>query len=125
MCCVLIRRVDNVHPYFFLTILLANSAKICPSHGLTVNDTTRPWIRIIDCSKPKPTSVGFRKSITLVVVTQLPKLSCVYIWLWSITKYYDKRRFTKLSEITQYNGHFAVQGHSRSPILVQIESSYI
>jgi len=32
--------------------------------------------------------------------------------------------FTKFSEITQYNGHYAVQGHSRSPILVPIESSY-
>ena len=33
-------------------------------------------------------------------------------------------RFTKFSEITQYNGLYAVQGHSRSPILVPIESSY-
>ena len=33
-------------------------------------------------------------------------------------------RFTKFSEITQCNGHYAVQGHSRSPILVPIESSY-
>jgi len=33
--------------------------------------------------------------------------------------------FTKLSEITQYNGHYAVRGHSRSPILVPIERSYI
>jgi len=33
-------------------------------------------------------------------------------------------RFTKVSEITQCNGHYAVQGHSRSPILVPIESSY-
>jgi len=32
--------------------------------------------------------------------------------------------FTKFSEITQYNGHYAVQGHLRSPILVPIESSY-
>jgi len=32
--------------------------------------------------------------------------------------------FTKVSEITQCNGHYAVQGHSRSPILVPIESSY-
>ena len=29
-----------------------------------------------------------------------------------------ERRFAKFSEITQYNGHCAVQGHSRSPILV-------
>jgi len=33
--------------------------------------------------------------------------------------------FTKFSEITQYNGHCTVQGHSRSPILVPIESSYM
>jgi len=32
--------------------------------------------------------------------------------------------FTKFSEITQYNGHYVIQGHSRSPILVPIESSY-
>jgi len=32
--------------------------------------------------------------------------------------------FTKFSEITQCNGHYAVQDHSRSPILVPIESSY-
>ena len=35
-----------------------------------------------------------------------------------------ERMFTKFSEITQYNGHYAVQGHLRSPILVPIESSY-
>jgi len=37
--------------------------------------------------------------------------------------YVLERMFTKFSEITQYNGHYAVQGHSRSPILVNIESS--
>jgi len=35
-----------------------------------------------------------------------------------------ERRFTKFVEITQSKGHYAVQGHSRSPILVPIESSY-
>jgi len=30
---------------------------------------------------------------------------------------------TKFGEITQIKGHFAVQGHSRSPILVPTESS--
>jgi len=30
--------------------------------------------------------------------------------------YVMERMFTKFSEITQYNGHYAVQGHSRSPI---------
>jgi len=33
-------------------------------------------------------------------------------------------RFTKFSEITQCNGHYVVQGHSRSPTLVPDESSY-
>ena len=30
----------------------------------------------------------------------------------------------KFGKITQNKGHFAVQGHSRSPILVLVESSY-
>jgi len=34
------------------------------------------------------------------------------------------RMFTKFSEIAQYNGHYVVQGYSRSPIFVPIESSY-
>ena len=38
--------------------------------------------------------------------------------------YLLEHRFTKFSEITQCNGHYAVQGHSRSPILVPIKSSY-
>ena len=38
--------------------------------------------------------------------------------------YVLERRFTKFSEITQCNSHYAVQGNSRSPILVPIESSY-
>jgi len=33
-------------------------------------------------------------------------------------------RFTKFSEITQCNGHYAGKGHTRSQILVPIESSY-
>ena len=31
---------------------------------------------------------------------------------------------TKFGKITQNKGHFAVQGHSRSPIFVPIKSSY-
>jgi len=38
--------------------------------------------------------------------------------------YVLKRVFTRFSEITQCNGQYAVQGHSRSPILVPVESSY-
>jgi len=38
--------------------------------------------------------------------------------------YVLERRFTKFGEITQSKAHYAVQGHSRSPILVPIEGSY-
>jgi len=38
--------------------------------------------------------------------------------------YVLERRFTKFSEIMQSKGHYAFQGHSMSPILVLIESSY-
>jgi len=31
---------------------------------------------------------------------------------------------TKFGKITQNNDHFAIHGHSRSPIFVPIESSY-
>ena len=33
------------------------------------------------------------------------------------------RKLPEFAEITQNNGHYAVQGHSMSPILVPIESS--
>ena len=38
--------------------------------------------------------------------------------------YVLERMFAKFSEITQCNGHYAVQDHSRSQILVPVESSY-
>jgi len=38
--------------------------------------------------------------------------------------YVLEHRFTKFSEIRQCNGHYAIQGHSRLPILVPTESSY-
>jgi len=39
--------------------------------------------------------------------------------------YVLERRFTKFSEITQCNRHYAVHGHSPSTILVPIESLYM
>ena len=42
----------------------------------------------------------------------------------SATDRFVQHKLTKFSEITQCNGHYAVQGHSRSPISVVIESSY-
>ena len=42
----------------------------------------------------------------------------------SATDRFLQRKFTKFSEIMQCNGHYAVQGHSRSPILVPMERSY-
>ena len=40
---------------------------------------------------------------------------------WTFTQY--ARKVPEFAEITQNNGHYAVQGHSRSPILVPIEKS--
>ena len=42
--------------------------------------------------------------------------------LYFIPTYDDIVR--EFGEITQNKGHYAVQGHSRSPTLVPIESSY-
>ena len=50
--------------------------------------------------------------------------SCINSNTARLSGYVLERMFTKFSEITQCNGHYAVQGHSRSPILVPIESSY-
>ena len=50
--------------------------------------------------------------------------SCINSATDPATDRFLQRRFAKFSEITQCNGHYAVQGHSRSPILVPIESSY-
>jgi len=38
--------------------------------------------------------------------------------------YMLERMFTKFNEITRCNGHYAIQGHSKSLILVPVESSY-
>jgi len=34
------------------------------------------------------------------------------------------RKLPEFAEITQNNGYYTVQGHSRSPILVSVKSSY-
>jgi len=35
-----------------------------------------------------------------------------------------EHRFTKVVEVTQIKSYYAVQGNSKSPILIPIESSY-
>jgi len=50
------------------------------------------------------------------------KLSIVMALSTTFTQY--AREITKFGKITQNKGHFAVQGHSRSPILAPIESSH-
>jgi len=51
------------------------------------------------------------------------RLATVMVLSTTFTQYAPK--ITKFGKnITQHNGHFAVQGHSRSPILVPIDSSY-
>ena len=50
------------------------------------------------------------------------RLATVMVLSTTFTQYAPK--ITKFGKITHNKGHFAVQGHSRSPILVPIESSY-
>jgi len=42
----------------------------------------------------------------------------------SSTTYAVRPKATEFVEITQNNRHYPIQGHSRSPILVPIESPY-
>ena len=50
------------------------------------------------------------------------KLSIVVVLLITITQCAPET--TKFGKITQNQGHFDLKGHSRSPILVPIESSH-
>jgi len=46
------------------------------------------------------------------------------IYMQELIRRDSARKLPEFAEITQNNGHYAVQGDSRSPILVPIESSY-
>ena len=69
-------------------------------------------------------NVNFLREDILHVVTYVLQ-NTIDSFVYSATDRRDivfERRFTKFSETTQCNGHYAVQGHSKSPILVPIES---
>ena len=66
-----------------------------------------------------------RRAVSLQIFTTRysnRKLSIVMALSTTYTK--NAPAATKLVKITQNKGHFAVQGHSMSPILLPIESSY-
>ena len=66
-----------------------------------------------------------RRAIPLQTFTtrhSIRKLSIVMVLSTTFTHFAPKT--TKFRKITLNKGHFAVQGHSRSPILVPIESPY-
>jgi len=54
----------------------------------------------------------------------VPSFWCRSMDLASISLTQFAPKATEFREITQNNGHYAVQGHSRSPILVPMESPY-
>jgi len=58
------------------------------------------------------------------LTTQYSKQELVRRWERTRTFTQCARKLTEFDEITQNNGDYAVQGHSRSPILVPIASSY-
>jgi len=37
----------------------------------------------------------------------------------------DSQSYTEFGELTQNYGHYAVQGHSRSPLSVQMKRTYV
>ena len=47
-----------------------------------------------------------------------------YVGLYSTTLMQWAAKATEFGEITQNKSHYAVQGHSRSPILVPMESPF-
>ena len=51
-------------------------------------------------------------------------LSATFLSFFSTTFTQCAPKAAEFGEITQNKGHFAVQGYSRSPISVPIESSY-
>ena len=88
---------------------------------------------VIKCNVKRYTGsfVSTRKCVNLVTHTNFTVVYTCYRSRLLINKfnargsgYVLERRFTKFTEITQCNGHYAVQGHSRSPIFVSVESSY-
>ena len=62
------------------------------------------------------------QTFTITTRHSIRKLSIVMALSTTFTQF--ARETTKFRKITLNKGHFAVQGHSRSPILVPIESSY-
>ena len=66
-----------------------------------------------------------RRAVLLQTFTtrhSIRKLSIVMVLLTNFTQF--ALETTKFRKITRNKGHFAIQGHSRSPILVPIESTY-
>ena len=49
----------------------------------------------------------------------------VYVHVSSTTFTHCAPKATKFVEITQNNGHHAVQGHSRSPVFIPIEKAHM
>jgi len=61
---------------------------------------------------PKPDALGYISAVAESMVYLQPSLR------------YGAPKATEFGKITQNSCHYAVQGHSRSPILVPIESLY-
>jgi len=97
-------------PFFTSHITPAKETFVCLSVGNFIyKKLTRRW----DSER----ELSLRRHCTRTKNTIDTCINCA-------TDRFLQRKFTKFSEKTQCNRHYAVQGHSRSPILVPIESSY-
>jgi len=98
------------------------TSNTAPSYGTVrhvelFRHRSREWQTDGPSDKRKPHSADRSISIKLKAYTDFQTLNTpAQIRLIKVNR--------KFSEMTQNNGHYAVQGHSRSPILVPIESPY-
>ena len=97
-----------------------------PRRNSVQEETTSTVKRNLNDSKIHST----HEFVNLITHTTCIALCVTEAEFWSTSSmleeavYELERRFTKFVEITQIKSYYAVQGHSRSPILVPIESSY-
>ena len=112
---------DNFRVYSRLTKAEWTSQKENRTHDSAVNGR-HARVVLLEIQKAPATAKSTARPSCLVGV--LYDNSREKICWWLINHFHVATKVTEFGEITQNNGHCAVQGHSRSPILVPIESPY-
>ena len=69
-------------------------------------------------------TVGVARYLCRRLLLDIVIVNCPWLWLYQPLLPNTPIKLPNSVKITHNKGHFAVQGHSRSPMLVPIESSY-